>query len=135
MPDNGSDHDDDSDGERSDKNALEWAVSAIGLVVVLSVVGILAYQWIAGSDEPAELVVTLEQPEARQGTVMVPLSVENTGDRVAEAAVIEVCAGPESCAHVTFRYVPQGSTRNGTVGLAGPLAAPLKTRVVSYRTL
>ena len=132
MPDDANDSD---DGERQDKNAIEWAVSGIGLAIVLLVVGFLVYQVVAGSDEPAELVITLESPETRQGTVMVPLTVENVGDRVAEAAVVEVCAGPESCAQVTFRYVPQGSKRNGTVGLAGPLAAPLETRVVSYRRL
>ena len=135
MPSDTPDPDDtDPDGGQR-RNALEWAVSAAGLVIVLGVVGFLAYHAIAGSDEPAELVVTLEAPRPQRGTVLVPLTVENRGDRVAEAALIEVCAGPASCAEITFRYVPQGSTRTGMVGLAEPLAAPLETRVVSYRTL
>lgn len=117
------------------KNALEWTVSGIGLLIVLTVVGFQIYQIVAASDEPPDLHVTLDDPTRQRGTVMIPLTVENKGDQVAEGAVIEVCAGPESCAQVTFRYVPQGSTRTGTVGLSAPLAGPLETRVVSYRTL
>lgn len=131
-----NDQDSDSnDSSPQKKNALEWTVSGIGLLVVLTVVGFQIYQIVAASDEPADLVVTLDAPELQRGTLMIPLTVENEGDRVAEGAVIEVCAGPESCADLTFRYIPQGSTRTGTVGLGAPLEGPLETRVVSFRTL
>lgn len=130
-----SDENSDDGSGRQRKNALEWAVSGIGLLVVLTVVGFQVYQILFASDEPADLHVQLEAPRTQRGTVMIPLTVENKGDQVAEGAVIEVCAGPESCAELTFRYIPQGSTRTGTVGLSAPLAGPLETRVVSYRTL
>ena len=138
MPDRSSD--DTTDRERDEapsqsRNALEWTVSGIGLLVVLTVVGFLLYQLVVGSDEPADLHVRLGEPESRRGTVMIPVTVENKGDQVAEGAVIEVCAGPEACADLSFLYVPQGSTRTGTVGLRTPLAGPLETRVVAYRTL
>ncbi len=51
---------------------------------------------------------------------------------MAEAVVVEVCAGPDACAQVTFEYVPYQSKTTGTVGLEAPLRAPLTTRVVSY---
>ena len=126
---------DESDSGSQSKNALEWAVSGIGLLVVLTVVGFQIYQIVVASDDPADLQIQLDTPRIQQGTAMIPLTVENKGDRVAEGAVIEVCAGSESCAEITFRYVPQGSTRTGTVGLSAPLEGPLETRVVSYRTL
>ena len=137
MPDPADDDTPDrDDGAASEsRNALEWAISGLGLLVVLTVVGFLVYQLVAGSDEPADLHVALGEPSTRRGAVLVPVTVENRGDRVAEGATIEVCAGPEACAELTFLYVPQGSTRTGTVGLRAPLAAPLETRVVSYRTL
>ena len=119
---------------RKDRNALEWAVFGLGLVIVVGVLGFLVYQLVVGSDEPADLVVTLDTPEEQRGTVLIPLTVVNEGDQVAEAAVIEVCSGPDACGEVTFTYVPQGSTREGVVGLSAPLSAPLTSRVVSYRT-
>ena len=119
---------------REERNALEWAVFGLGLILVVGVLGFLVYQLVAGSDEPANLVVTFDTPEERRGTVLIPLTVTNEGDQVAEAAVIEVCAGPDACGEVTFTYVPQGSTRQGVVGLTAPLAAPLTSRIVSYRT-
>ena len=65
--------------------------------------------------------------------MLIPIEARNEGDHVAEAATVEVCAGPESCGEVSFSYIPKGSTRSGIVGLNAPLEAPVTTRVVSYR--
>jgi uncharacterized protein (TIGR02588 family) len=116
-------------------NALEWAVFALGVAITLGVIGFLTVQLVTGTDEPADLRVTLQEPQPREETVFVPVEVENQGDRVAKEAVIEVCAGPESCGSVTSRFIPKGSTRSGMVGLRAPLAAPPASRVVSYRTI
>ena len=107
---------------------------ALGVAIALGVIGTLAVQWIAGSDRPADLVVELGAPAERRGQVRIPVEVFNAGDRVAEGAVVEVCAG-DACSEITFRYVPKGSTRTGEVGFAAPLGGPAETRVVSYRTL
>ena len=117
------------------RNALEWVTFAVGVALTLGVIGFLVYQMVAGSDEPPDLVIELGAPDTRRGTTLVPVTVRNEGDRVAEAAVIEVCAGPDACAELSFTYVPQGSKRTGEVGFEAPLPGPLRTRVVSYRTL
>lgn len=139
---NGGSQDDggsnDSNGEQSgseskDKNALEWVVTGLGAAIVLFVLGYLSYQFLAGSNTPADLVIELGTPEVQGTTAEIPVTVRNRGSRVAEAAVVEVCAGPESCAQLTFDYVPFESELTGTVGLEAPLTAPLTTRVVSYR--
>ena len=122
-----------SDGT-TERNWLDWVLVAAGAAIVLGVVGFLVYQIVTLPDEPASLEVTLDAPDVSGGTAMIPVTVKNVGSKVAEAAVIEVCAGPDSCAEVSFTYVPQGSTREGEVGLSAPLAGPLETRVVSFRT-
>ncbi|WP_412061023.1 hypothetical protein [Rubrivirga sp. IMCC45206] len=115
------------------KNALEWAVTGVGAVIVLFVVGFFVYELVAGASGPADLSVTLGEPAADSLTVEVPVEVENAGQEVAENVVVRVCAGPESCAEVMFDYVPYQSSAAGTVGLEAPLAAPPTGRVVSYR--
>lgn len=135
--DEGGDDTTSDQDEQSDhgSNGLEWAVFALGVAITLSVIGYLGVQIATGSDEPAHLVVSLQPPETRAGTVFIPLEVKNEGERVAEEAVIEVCAGADSCGEVTFRYVPKGSTRSGVVGLDAPLMERPTSRVVAYRTI
>ena len=124
----------DPDGEQPPgKNALEWAVTGAGALIVLFVVGFFVYELVAGASGPADLTVTLGETTTDSLTVEVPVSVSNDGQRVAENVVVEVCAGPEACAEVTFDYVPYQSKATGMVGLAAPLGAPLTTRVVSFR--
>lgn len=119
-------------GEES-KNALEWGVTIAGVLIVLSVTGFLVYELFAGASGPPQLQITLGEPKAVEARVEVPVEVQNKGARVAEVAVIEVCAGPDDCAEVTFDYVPYESTVTGTVGFKAPLKGPLSSRVVSFR--
>lgn len=133
--DSANDAPDDDAQNGVERNALEWATFAVGVAITVGVIGFLVYQMVAGSDEPADLVIELGAPEIRRGTALVPVTVRNEGDRVAEGATIEVCAGPDDCAELSFAYVPQSSKRTGEVGFSAPLAGPLVTRVVSYRTL
>lgn len=116
-----------------DKNVLEWAVTAAGALIVLFVLGFFVYELVAGASGPARLVVTLGAPEVEGATADVPVEIRNEGERVAEHAVVEVCAGPENCAEITFDYVPYQSKLTGTVGLEAPLGAAPTSRVVSYR--
>lgn len=120
-------------GSSEKKNWLEWSVTIAGAVLVLFVVGFLAYSWATSTDEPADLRVSLDAPRANGSTMEIPVTVQNEGPRVAEAAVIEVCAGPENCGQLTFDYVPFKSKVDGAVGLEAPLEAQPTSRVVSFR--
>ena len=93
----------------------------------------MTYEAIAGSDEPADVRVEISGPTIEGEFAVFDVEARNEGDRVAEEAIIEVCAGPEACGEVSFTYIPQGSKRSGVVGLPAPLEAPVTTRVVSYR--
>ncbi len=128
---------DTSDDSREDdgppkKNALEWAVTIAGGLVVGFVVAFFVYEWVAGATGPADLTVSLGAPSSDSLTVEVPVEVMNEGERVAELVLVEICAGAASCAEITFDYVPYQSKKSGVVGLEAPLAGPLTSRVVSY---
>ena len=135
----GSQNESGSDGGNSDreggkgKNWLEWTVTLAGAILVLLVLGFLAYEWASSTGQPAELTVALGAPSVEGAAVEIPVTVRNEGAKVAEAAVVEVCAGPGSCAQLTFDYVPFKSEVSGEVGLEAPLTEPLSSRVVSYR--
>ena len=121
-----------SSGSR--RNGLEWAVFALGVLLVGTVLVYLAVQSLGGSEGSAALQVRLGSAEARAGQALVPVVVTNEGDRVAEDARIEVCAaGGAPCAEVTFPYVPSQAERRGHVGFARMPTGPLTARVVSYR--
>lgn len=116
-----------------DKNALEWGVTVAGGLIVLFVVGFFVYELVAGASGPADLRVSLGEPSRDSVAFAIPVEIRNEGQRVAVGALVEVCAGPTSCAEVTFEYVPYQSKATGTAFLDAPLAAAPEARVVSYR--
>lgn len=120
------------DGEQK-SNLLEWAVGILGALIVLGTIGFLVFKIATGVGDPPNLKVTLGTPEDKGAEMIVPVEVENIGGSVAADAVIEACAGPGTCAQLTFNYIPHESVRKGNVGFSKPLAGPPTTRVVSYR--
>lgn len=129
-------HEDAQHGDQG-KNWLEWTVVVLGSLIVLAVAGYLAYETVRSGSAPPQLVVDLGSPERHGDVLEVPLTVRNTGGRVARETTVEVCAagpsGAGTCALLTFDFVPHGSRRQGRVGLRTPLADGLQSRIVSYR--
>lgn len=114
-------------------NALEKAVAALGALVLVAVLALLVRDLAQGADAPPDLRVALGAPETRGGALHVPVTVENVGGQTAEEVTVEVCAGPETCADLTFPFLPRGSSRQGRVGFRAPLEGPLEAHVSSYR--
>ncbi len=112
------------------KNALEWAVFAISLVLVLAVVGTLAVEATEDADGPPRLIVATEAPQSAPSGVRVPVTVRNDGAQTVASVVVEVTDGAETT-EVTFAYVPRHSTRTGGAFFATP-PGRLTARVVSY---
>ena len=122
------------DDQEQGHNALEWIVGIVGALIVLGTIGFITLEIIRGVGGPPNVQVSLGTPVDKGNEMMVPIEVKNEGGSVAADAVIEVCAGLDECAQITFNYVPHESSRKGMVGFAKPLTGPLTTRVVSYRT-
>ena len=62
------------------KNWLEWAVFAAGLLLVAATVGYLAYSGATMGGAPPEIEVGVGAPEQSGGQFAVPVTVFNRGD-------------------------------------------------------
>jgi uncharacterized protein (TIGR02588 family) len=120
-----------------EKNPLEWAVVALGMVVVLAMAGFLAWDAASGDGSAPDLRVELGRPVPRSGGFAVPVTVHNLGDITAEGVHVEVTlekpgAAPEQ-AGLDIAFVPRGSRRHGWVTFeSDPAAGRLSGRATGY---
>ena len=123
---------------RLEKNALEWSVFAVALLLVLATVGYLVREALTTQvDAPPDLVVTLGQPTRTAGGHRVPVQVENRGGETAEQVQVTVSLegseGSEDAA-LMIPYLPRESRRSGWVTFQGdPGAGVLRVEGVAYQ--
>ena len=124
--------------KKLEKNWLEWAVFIIGLILVISALGYLAYDGATLGDAPPRLEVRTGTPQQHPSNYIIPVSITNHGDQTAEGVQIEVVllSGGEEKerGEFTVAFVPRGSTREGYVAFqTDPRAAEqIKARVLGY---
>lgn len=101
------------------KNRLEWAVFGVGLVLILGLLGYLAYDALTLDGRPPVVDVQLGGSESRNGTYQVPVTLRNLGDETAEAVTVEVVLiqgdSEIETAELTIDFLPRSSTRSGWV--------------------
>jgi uncharacterized protein (TIGR02588 family) len=101
------------------KNWVEWAVFALGLLLVTSTLAYLAYDAATITDAPPSIEVRAGQPEQRPHNFIVPVSLVNHGDQTAEGVLVEVVlesGGQEKeRGEFTVAFLPRRSTREGWV--------------------
>lgn len=101
------------------KNALEWAVFAVGLVLVLATLGYLVRESAVGDGGPPEIVVHLGEPQPSAGGHLLPVEVVNGGQTTAEDVLVpiflEMADGKREEAELNIAFVPRHSKRNGWV--------------------
>jgi uncharacterized protein (TIGR02588 family) len=123
------------------KNWLEWTVFACGLVLVVAMLGYLAYEGATMGSDPPSIEVRLGTPEQRTHNFIVPVTVTNHGDETAEGITVEVTlenngsgAGGEPVrGELTIAFLPRRATREGWVTFQqDPRAARLNARVLGY---
>lgn len=121
------------------KNSLEWAVFAVSLVLVVAVLSYLIFVAVTGGDEPPVIEVRLGATERQDERYVVPVTVENHGDQVAENVTVEVeltlPSGEMETGSVDIDFLPRDSTRNGWVTfLTDPTSATeVVIRVPGYK--
>ena len=119
------------------KNWMEWIVFAVGLALVLSVLGYLVYDGATMGSDPPSIEVRLGAPEQRAHNYIVPVTVTNHGDKTAEGVTVEVLLesdGREGVrGELTVAFLPRRATREGFVTFQqDPRAARLNARVLGY---
>ena len=120
------------------KNRVEWAVFAVGLVLVLSALAYLVYDGATMGSDPPSIEVRLGAAAPRAHNFIVPVTVTNHGDETAEGVAVEVLmetgGGQEPTrGELTIAFLPRRATREGFVTFQqDPRAAQLTARVLGY---
>ena len=122
---------------KQNKNWLEWAVFAVGLLLVASTLGYLAYSGATMERTSPSIEVALGPPEQRGRHFAVPVTVVNVGDETAEGVLVEVSL--EGGGHATERSefsiasVPRRAKREGWVTFKrDPREGSVSARVLGY---
>jgi uncharacterized protein (TIGR02588 family) len=126
-------------GKKAGKvSALEWISAAIGLVIVLLIVGTISRQAIADRGDPLPLLTVrldsvVAAPQGRVATV----TVSNASGHTAAAVQVEGVAGKgtpdEQVSSASIDYVPgHGEARAALVFDADAPPGPVRVRVTGY---
>ena len=119
-----------------DKNALEWTVFGVGLILVMATSVYLVREAANRGSSPPELVVELGPPRQVADGFHVPVTVVNRGERVAEdvSVTVTLAVGAErEEAVLTIAFLPHQSRREGWVTFRGdPREGQLQVGPVGY---
>jgi uncharacterized protein (TIGR02588 family) len=119
-----------------EKNALEWTVFGVGLVLVMATLGYLVREAFTTGSSPPELVVHLGAPRRVTEGYQVPVTVVNRGDRVAEGVSVMITLAAKAEheeAVLSIAFLPHQSRREGWVTFRGdPREGDLQVGPVAY---
>ncbi|MBA3316995.1 MAG: hypothetical protein H0T50_02760 [Gemmatimonadales bacterium] len=104
---------------KPEKNALEWTVFAIGLVLVLATLGYLSRESALDDGGPPDVVARLGGARLSKNGYLVPVEVANEGEGTAEDVVVPIALelpdGTREEAELSIAFLPRDSKRNGWV--------------------
>lgn len=120
-----------------EKNWLEWLVFGISLLLVLGTLGFLGYDATQQTGNPPDIVVELGTPQQASQHYLVPVSVTNKGDDIAEEVTVQVSlerAGEEpEDAEFTVAMLPRDATREGWVTFTDdPSSGTMQIHVLGF---
>lgn len=119
------------------RNWLEWAILAVSITVVVSLVGYLAA---AGLSDSGPAVIQAEAhgeqaTDGPDGSWLVPLTVRNSGGTAAVAIVVEGTAtvdGEEESSSATIDVLAADSEVELRLGFSGEPVGGVTVRVVAF---
>jgi len=126
-------------GDGDDKNALEWTVFAMSLVLVLSILAYLSYQVYTDKPGTPDLVVEYYHDPSKHAPQRYRLVVHNRGEETAEEVLVELAlerGGEElETAELSIVFSPKESKREGWVSFREEIRQgdTLVARVMSYK--
>jgi uncharacterized protein (TIGR02588 family) len=117
----------------------EWAAAAVGLMIVLTILGFLLMKAVQDSESPPDISIKVVGIEAQQGKYLVRLQVFNNGGSTAAQVAVEGTVEPQNSeiqrSQLTLDYVPAHSKRGaGLFFTTDPMKARLEVRAVGYQT-
>ena len=122
--------------KKIEKNWVEWSVFALSAVLILAVIGYLAYESTTIGTAPPDIHLQIGPAEARSGYFAVPIEATNKGDQTAEGVHIEVVlksGGKEEKGDFEIQFLPRRGSREAWVTFqSDPRNGTLEARVLGY---
>jgi uncharacterized protein (TIGR02588 family) len=121
------------------RNWLEWVALVLSFLAVALIVGYLAYDGLTSGNDPADPSIELHLDAARQGELgwIVPATMRNTGDRPAEALVIEatgMVGGKEEKTELDIDFLPAGTEVDIELAFSAKPEGDIAVRLVGFRS-
>jgi uncharacterized protein (TIGR02588 family) len=115
----------------------EWAAAALGLMIVLFVLGFVLYEAAAGDSSPPDLQLNMHTVRPIQSGYVVEVRIVNRGGTTASAVRIEGVlrdsAGNQERAEATVDYVaPHSRVTAGLFFRKDPRTGELRLRPLGY---
>lgn len=105
------------DARRPATPAAEWAVAALGALLVLGAVGLMLHEALTQASTPPSIEVSVDTIVRTPYGYVVEFRARNHGQQTAAGVVVEgelkSDTGTVEKAQVTIDYVPAGSSRSG----------------------
>jgi uncharacterized protein (TIGR02588 family) len=116
---------------------LEWFASAIGLLLVLGIFGVIGWQTFDGAAMPPAITVEIKSVAPVEGGYRILFRAHNTAGEAAAQVEIEgkvTTAGEdEETSKVTLDYVPGHSAREGGLFFTrDPRSGSLTVRAIGF---
>lgn len=117
-------------------NPIEWGIAAVSAILLLALLGFLAYEVIARNGSGPVFQLSVEEVTQGPSSYAVIIDVFNAGHATAAAVEIEgtlTTAGESTVSHVVLDYAPAESGRRAVLLFEDdPRAGELELRVVGY---
>jgi uncharacterized protein (TIGR02588 family) len=116
---------------------IEWATGIVSAVIVLVVIGWVAWEAVTEMETPPEFAVTVTSRQPVDGGYRVTFDIANTSSQTAATVVVrgEILDRDATVedADITFDYVPGQSKASGSVFFSqDPGARPIRLRAIGY---
>lgn len=98
---------------------VEWVAAALSACLFGALVIYLAVLGFSSRPAYADFEVTQSRAYDNGGAIHIDVAVRNTGSKSAADVLVIARLDGEEVGEIIFDYVPSGSTRQGTVRLAG----------------
>lgn len=124
-------------GAADDIPLLEWAIAVLGLAIVISVVGVLIYEAVAGDKSPPDVKLTVQSIAPLQNGFLVKVRAENVGGEPAARVSITAELWEQSkvveSSETQFEHLPPHSFREaGVFFQRDPRPNEIRLRALGY---
>jgi len=120
------------------QNAVEWAVLALSVAVIVALVAALVVDGVGDKGAPPRPTIVVHEAHAQAtgGGWLVPATIGNDGDQAAEQVTVEAAAevdGVQQTSQAEVDFLPSGATIEVAFGFTDRPDGEVTVRVIGYR--